>query len=355
MPAYLRIVGRRVFYRWATKQQLFHQPDEQPTWTQPLKISFTTLEITVFTKEGGPLSKRISLTEEGKINSDGSQCKMSLGTADRRLVLSVDELGKIIEYLPRNQALALGRLREGIGNSVHIVSKKKENAETVARTVENFVYAPGEPAYVLIDFDRKGMPEDADVRIKIMGGLWPALVSVVPELANVARVVRPSTSAGLYRTDTCDAFPSSGGMHIYILVKDGTDAVRFLTDLHERCWLAGFGWFMVGVAGQFLDRSIVDRSVGSPERLVFEGAPTLVPPLAQDQDARKPIVYQGEALDTLAVVPPVFVDEKSRLRQLKARAKVTLQPDAAHANKLFVDKQAKRIAERTGVPEHEVR
>ena len=42
---------------------------------------------------------------------------------------------------------------------------------------------------------------------------------------------------------------------------------------------------------------------------MFEGAPTLVPPLAQDQEARRPVAHPGEALDTLAVVPPLFVDE----------------------------------------------
>ena len=34
------------------------------------------VEITVFTKSDGPLSKRISLNKDGKVNSDGSACKM---------------------------------------------------------------------------------------------------------------------------------------------------------------------------------------------------------------------------------------------------------------------------------------
>ena len=269
--------------------------------------------------------------------------------------MSIEELAMIIGYLPSNQALALGRMREGLGNTVHLVPKKNADADHVARTVDNFVYAPGEPAYVLVDFDHKGMPAETAGKIKANGGLWSTLLSVVPKLENVARVVRFSTSAGLYRADTGDKFPGSDGQHIYILVRDGSDAVRFLSDLHERCWLAGYGWFMVGVAGQLLDRSIVDRMVGSPERLVFEGAPTLVPPLAQDQEARRPAAYPGEALDTLAVVPPLFVDEKSFLRQTKARAAEILQPDAAHARNRFVDRQVRRIVERTGAPEHEAR
>ena len=78
------------------------------------------------------------------------------------------------------------------------------------------------------------------------------------------------------------AFPGSGGLHVYVFVKDGTDIPRFLEALQKRAWLAGFGWIMVGGCGQLLVRSIVDTSVGLPERLVFEGPPQIVAPLVQD-------------------------------------------------------------------------
>jgi hypothetical protein len=192
--------------------------DFQTPETFDLADVHAPVEITIFTKQGGPLSKRISLNEEGKINSDGSTCVMSRGTANRRTIRAVEELAMVIGYMPSHQALALGRMREGLGNTVYLVPKKNADADHVARTVENFVYAPGEPAYVLIDFDRKGMPAETATKIKANGGLWPTLVSVVPELENVARVVRYSTSAGLYRADTGDKFPGSDGQHIYVLV-----------------------------------------------------------------------------------------------------------------------------------------
>ena len=55
-------------------------------------------------------------------------------------------------------------------------------------------------------------------------------------------------------------------------MRDGTDIERFLKTLHERCWLAGFGWMMVSGSGSLLERSIVDRMVFAPSRPVFEGA-----------------------------------------------------------------------------------
>ena len=52
--------------------------------------------------------------------------------------------------------------------------------------------------------------------------------------------------------------------------RDGGDVERFLKDLHDRCWLHGFGWHLIGGAGQLLDRSIVDRMVGFGERFALK-------------------------------------------------------------------------------------
>ena len=112
------------------------------------------------------------------------------------------------------------------------------------------------------------------------GGFWPTLVSVLPDLA-LGRACdaaldqrRPvplryrRTAARIRRaarlSRRCATAPTSSGS---------------LRALHDRCWLAGFGWLMVGAGGQLLERSIVDRMVGAPERLVFEGGPILDPPL----------------------------------------------------------------------------
>jgi hypothetical protein len=106
-----------------------------------------------------------------------------------------------------------------------------------------------------LDFDAKGMPRDVSTRIEELGGFWAAVVSILPEVANVARVLRRSTSAGLYRTDTGGKLAGSNGLHVDLTVQDGTDIDRFLKTLHAHCWLAGLGWMMVGRGGQLLERS----------------------------------------------------------------------------------------------------
>jgi hypothetical protein len=247
------------------------------------------IEITAFTKNGGPLTKRISLAADGTVAADGSACLMANGTADRVRLADAAALAGFIASLYSNQALALGRLRPGLPDHIGIVSKSKfgdlngaAQPHVIARTAAEIVFVPKHEAFVLLDFDRKGISRDVAARLASVGGLWPALTTVQPELQGIARVTRRSTSSGLFRMDTGERLPGSDNSHTYIAVCDGADVDRFLRTLHDRCWLAGFGWMMVGAGGQLLERSIVDRMVGGPERLVFEGPPVLVPPLAQD-------------------------------------------------------------------------
>jgi hypothetical protein len=205
----------------------------------------------------------------------------------------------------------------------------------------------GNRAYALLDYDVKGLPPEVVTRLG--GSFWSAIVKVVPELTDAARLQRASTSAGLYRSDTGFEFADSSGLHVYILVKDGSDIERFLTDLHRRCWLAGFGWLMVGAGGQLLERSIVDRMVGAPERLVFEGPPVLDPPLAQDLDKRRPEICDGKTLHTLVSCPPLTIVEINRFQELKAKETQRLKPEAQKARKAFIAKQTQRLTGRTGL------
>jgi hypothetical protein len=134
-----------------------------------------------------------------------------------------------------------------------------------------------------------------------------------------------------------------------VLIKDGADSVRFLKALHDRCWLAGFGWFMVGDAGQLLDRSIVDRVCGTPERFCFEGPPVLIEPVAQYPGARRPVAYEGPALDSVASCPPLTIAEVTKLDQSRARAAQALAEELTKAREAFITRQSRRLVERTGI------
>jgi hypothetical protein len=207
----------------------------------------------------------------------------------------------------------------------------------------------------LLDFDRKGMPAEASRRLDELGGYWPALISIIPELARAAHVIRQSTSAGLYRSDTDEALHGTGGLHVYVAVADGNDIERFLHALHDRCWLSGLGWRMVGASGQLLDRSIVDRVVGNPERLIFEGPALLEPPLAQDSTSRHPKATEGELLDTATACPPLTIVESAELRRLKTIDNERLAPAAAKARVEFINRHTSKLASRAGISIAEAR
>jgi hypothetical protein len=242
---------------------------------------------TWFTKSGGPLTKAIELIGD-KLISDAAACAMASGTAERWLCDDIGQLAEDITSFKPNHALSLGSLRRGLPDQVEIVTKSKLNgdASVIARTAENLIFRPGKPALTLLDYDTKSMPAEIAERVADLGGFEAALLTLLPDLAKAARLMRASTSAGLYHGDTGEKLRGSNGKHLMALLADGADNPRFLQTLHERCWLAGFGWFMVGKAGQLLDRSIIDRVVGTPERLIFEGPPILIPPLRQDAEAR---------------------------------------------------------------------
>ena len=238
-------------------------------------------ELVLFTKTGGPLTKRLYLAPDGRLEKDGSACVMTRGMAERVRVTGVDAFGALIGSLHPSQAIALGALRDGLPDKVEITTEKLLNGvarpDLITRTSANIVY--GGPAYGLLDFDSKGMPASVTAELERLGGFWTALLTVLPPLSDVARVTRRSTSAGLSRADTGEALPGSDGVHVYVEEKDGADSERFLKTLHDRCWLAGLGWMMVSASGSLLERSIIDRMVGGSERLVFEGGPVLVQPL----------------------------------------------------------------------------
>jgi hypothetical protein len=294
---------------------------------------------TIFTKSNGPLTKSIELGADGALVSNSSECMMAHGRARRAYVKNTGEFADLISALGQNEAIGLGQLLADLGDDVAVVTVAELNGgSAIARTAQFISYTNGEPAFLLIDHDTKGMPDEVRERLQEAGGFWPALVSVCPVLKGVGRVERASTSAGLYRTDTGAKLKGSDGQHIYIVIREGTDAERFLSDLHDRCTLAGFGWGMIGEAGQFLERSAVDRTVGGPERLAFEGRPVLKAPLEQDAEVRQAKAIAGGALDTLIAWAPLTVVEKSKLAEMRAKERARLGVEANRKRDAYVKK-----------------
>jgi len=304
-----------------------------------------SIELVVFTKDRGPLTKRISLVD-GKVKSDGSACSMGHGRARRVRLAGLAELAALIDGLASNQALGLGAMRADVGDEVAIATKSELAANprpnTLPRTAENFSYVTGKPALILFDHDSKGMPTAVATKIESLG-FWNALTSVLPALRDAGHVTRRSTSSGLSRTDTGERFEGSSGVHEYVEAKDGGDAQRFLYAAHDRCWLAGLGWCVISKDGKLLERSIIDKMVGLGERLVFEGAPDIVPPLVQDRSLRRPKVHAGARIDTLAACASLFATEKAAKAALVAAEEQRLGAEAREKRKAYIEAEAQKL------------
>jgi hypothetical protein len=74
------------------------------------------------------------------------------------------------------------------------------------------------------------MPPSVAERIDQAGGAWDALVGVIRGLGDAGRITRASTSAGIHNAETDARFPGSGGEHLYVIVADGSDIPRALSE-----------------------------------------------------------------------------------------------------------------------------
>src|SRR5262245_56760415 len=99
------------------------------------------IELTKFTKHGGPLTKKISLDSNGALVKDDSACAMRRGAAERIRLDGADALAALIEGLTPSQALALGALRPDLPDKVEITTKRMLNGvvrpDIIARTSAN--------------------------------------------------------------------------------------------------------------------------------------------------------------------------------------------------------------------------
>lgn len=312
----------------------------------------TSFRLALFQKVDGPLSKRIELGPEGNPLSDGSECRMAEGKACNTSFEGLSGLAAILSGMKGENALALGTiLGRGDGDIVSVTVKGRlsNDEDTIARTKDHLIFAEGEPGLLLIDFDQKGMPKNVADQLVELGGVWGVICDAVPALAEAGMLRRASTSAGLRNSETGETFPSSGGEHIYVAVQDASDIPRATKVLHQRLWLAGFGWIRLSAVGRLLERSIVDQSVGSPERLVFEGPPVLEPPLEQSEEARRPVVSEGLVIDTRVALPDLTPREWARYQHILEEQKRLLRPEADGVREQADGRLARELADRTGV------
>ena len=117
---------------------------------------------------------------------------MGRGRAVQVKIDGVEDLADLIARLGSDQAIALGALRSDLPDQVGVVTKDKLDGQrdVIARTGSRHLPREGHSAYLLLDYDTKGMTAEVETRLAALGGFWNALVSVVPALGEAAHVIR---------------------------------------------------------------------------------------------------------------------------------------------------------------------
>ncbi|UTH45328.1 hypothetical protein [Loktanella salsilacus] len=118
------------------------------------------------------------------------------------------------------------------------------------------------------------------------------LVSVVPELADVGLLVRPSGSNGVTNPDGTP-FKTTRNFHTHFICQGG-ERRAILERLHAVFAHRGYGWVMIGSSGSLLDRSPVDLALRTANQPLFAAKPRIVSPVL---DRRPPsLIKEGRTL-----------------------------------------------------------
>ena len=302
-----------------------------------LPVSFT-----IFTSTSGPLSKTYTL--ENKRIEKTPAAQMYRGTADRGS-MPFKDFGLALSEASSEQAFGYGLHSEKYAEEVDIVVSGKERPKDniLSRTKKFFSYRR-RPGILMLDHDPSeyGSILTADELIEI-------LITIDPEIAKAARIIRGSVSAGVH---LAGKKPKKGkGFHIYIPVKDASVIPRYGKLLFDRLWLKGHGYIALASNGALLVRSLIDDAVFSGERLDFVGEPII---LSEGIQYTEPLAkyVPGRYLDT-SKLPELDDKEARRVKVLIANAKKDIKPDSVLKKAECKNHKIEKIIQKSGISRKE--
>lgn len=307
------------------------------------------IQVTRFTGvDGSRLTKAFSLDEAGQICKDNAPQFID-GTARRKQLMQLASVEKLIDTLQPNEAIATGVFDEkkvAIRPAAQITGKLFE-AGYRARSLQHMA----QPArgLVLLDHDAETyMPQP--LRCETPAELVRMLTDAVPEFAELGYSGVQSCSRGVKAIATNEVY-AGGGLHVYLEAHD-TDLGELRRFLEAKLWLAGLGYIGFARNGAMLPRAIIDLSVLSPERLIFEAAPVLGPGLVQNDRT-----WQHVEGAPLAGRFELAVKQVAELDRLLANAKADprVVSTVRELQEAYIGAKAKELADVQGISIDEAR
>ena len=293
-----------------------------------------TAYVTIVTSSTGAVNKKIYV-RDSKICKD-SNAQIYQGFAKTVPAATSADLSSVIANLKQNEAIALGQL-EQLGHSFPLTTKAELYSGSIARTKE-FFHHSNFVGWLLIDVDTKDLPPD--IMDKLAGrSAFDVLLSIMPELLLTETLVRASSSAGILKPDGSEQ--EATGLHIFIKIADQRQSKSMLQLMHDRCWEAGYGFFALAADGKLLERSLVDTSVHSPERLVFEAKPNVIPPLTKRHVPDE--VLRGGVLNSIGE------PNHEQVYYLKSEARELIKPVSRKEKRQYVKDKTEKVMAATGL------
>ena len=224
-----------------------------------------SIRFTVIEAHGTRLSKEYTARPDGSGVDDDGGTQLQYGSyevvsfdASTSIPAALAEIGPLLESLRPFEAIMSWIPKDG-SKQGKIASRgvlAKEGMIALTRTLDDFSWPSG---VGLLFCDGDGID-----------GLYGLLCGYYPPFADVAALVRPSASASVVNPATGKAFKR--GEHLYAVIDDVSRSKDCLKALLRMAWKRGEGWLMLGKDGHVHVRGPVDVTVGSPERLSYEGA-----------------------------------------------------------------------------------
>jgi len=237
-------------------------------------MSYTTGGLKL-SRLSGPGNTR--LTKEYRL-AQGSIQKVSQpdfygGQAKTETIPNLKGIERLTSSLGSNECIATGVFDIPACNIVTKAKYAELSDLSGIRTRSKDHMKQPERGLILLDHDTDPhMPESikADTPQMLMEKLAPA----IPKLAEVAYSGSGSSSSGIYSIDFKVLFSGGGGLHVYVATQ-GIDLPRLQQYLRVKLWNAGLGYIGFARNGAMLTRFIIDLSVLSSERLIYEASPIL--------------------------------------------------------------------------------
>lgn len=303
----------------------------------PPLVNKLTVSVTKYTSTSGSQSKTYTL--KGKTIEKTPSAQMYEGTAER-ITIPFEDFVDALSTATDNQAFGYGLHDQNYPDEVTIVVKEKVQPtdNILSRSKEFFNYRK-QPGILMLDHDPSeyGSTLTADELIEI-------LITIDPNIAKAARIVRGSLSAGVHLKGKKPK--KSKGFHIYIPVKDASDIPRYGKLLYKHLWLKGSGYIALGSIANKLEKSAIDEAVFREGQLDFVGKPII---------ADEGLTYteltaeykSGSYLHTSRLAN--LTDEETKeVDRLIAQAKKEIEPARKLKEEAYKKHKIKTIIETTG-------